>query len=179
MFWYMDLNRDFRYRFVLDTFDNSIQFVDVTKLVDVQILGYKGYNLYSSNSAKWSKLKYIGFIESESKYLTKELCKYSIAGLPVSLSLYISQIGQTMIILGSFLSKPSLNKRYDLQMFMIMSKNVYLSVPCPMIDWILNLYSKHDFEGLMDSFSGLFGRHLGKVIDFFDEDCNVSGLEWK
>lgn len=167
MFWYIGQEQN-GYVFVYDDTDRSVEFVSVRRIEElgVAIEGVKPFCEYLSTA----KLKLYGFKCFDSGGgLDYKICKYSLGYVNVILSLRISSLFNNCYVKLSFYNSKS-GYTYSISESPLFgfaystSHECAQRVPAEMIDYIMSLKSKHDFNGIMNAYSGLIGSDIQRVI---------------
>lgn len=189
MYTYLDKCGKGTYRFVYNTEDRSVRYMKWSD-IDFEVRGSKSIAGYGITS----KLKLLGFeLDDFSDDLFYAVCSYYIGDVLISLLLVVKDgyDGNNCYILLKFFEMLSENL---LSAYFINSKELYnfdgiygfdsgmtnklrLHIPAEMVDYILNLKSRHDFDGLMQAFSGLIGTKISEIIEV-DKKIDVTRLRF-
>lgn len=138
----------------------------------------------SSDSAKFSKLRFIGFkVASDyigQRILVKELCTYYVGSKVFLLRLIVDCFGNCVIdsyFLNDYGDFPSLkltmHPSVHIDGYKTTENGVNLWIPELMFDFILNLYSIHDFVNIMGCFSGYLDS---RMHDFYQNVLDFDGV---
>lgn len=186
-FYFIDRDFGMPYRYVFDKSDKSVELVSFEELNKSGVVVNKYYDgkldLISLDSSLWLKIKtmYQHDVEFDSS-LKKYLCNYCVGGKEFSLMLHILASGHCASVIvkcenGILNALESAKKLYSNKyLFHIQSFYISVVIPDLMIPYLLALYSNHDFNGIMRSFSNLLGSHIGELIKI--AGSNVKLINW-
>ena len=157
------------YSFVYDSSDKSVELVLKNNLALVPNLMYDiGFN--EGVDLDLNKLKMLGF-KTENRVLRKYLFDYVINNKIFRFCLSIDYI--CFVQIGS-----SYIFRQRFNIFGVMVDNVFIFIPKLMVSYLLDLYSRHDFDSIMQSFDNLIGWDFGKFVGDFSLVDNVELFSW-
>lgn len=186
----MDNNRYLVYRFVYDTIDKSVELVNIAELKKSGVVISDAYNcdkrLFTSDSSMWFKLRTLypdDIIFSGS--FSKILCSYKINDYTFLLSLEIEKVFGN-VFLGVCCDRFEFEKStiavsidWTESLFCVTSKSVSICIPDLMFNYVLTLYNRHDFNGIMRSIYNFLGTNINMLIsNFGNGDLRVGLLEW-
>lgn len=163
-------------RFVYNDEDNSVKLMDTAGLDSYYWIKNE---FIISGSSDWYKLKLLGFVY-KNLVLSKKLFTYDVDDDVFEFKLCVhwqhgAYILINRIVVGSY--PCYFHRRSGISDdFWVGNSSVMFCIPSKMLWYVLDLYSRHDFYGIMKAFNDLFGVDLYKIttLDVFE----VSVKEW-
>lgn len=201
MYFYADMLREYPYRFVYDDSDNSVELVDIRyldrELLNIQQLSYE--KLHDNDKyLSHARLKVLGFEEFsiglKDLGFIKRLCRYQCDSLNLILEVvacdykdsFNSYSVKAMCKTGnlrikkngsSVLGTPKFVEKYN-RIFSKSDTSISINIPYIMMQYLMNLYSSHDFEGLMRSVDGFLGKNFHIVSGISVQHMEVNFGSW-
>lgn len=189
-FYFLDQNYNLDYRFVYDITDKSVELVytkDLEKNGVVVSEDYDGVNkLFYKGSTMWYKVRtYYQDSINSSGSLFKNLCIYDVNGMNFVLVLTVGFLsGQVALSAYSdvklFESSALAGIDCEYNIVNMDSEGVHIYVPDLMFNYIIELYNRRDFDGIMRSVYNLLGTRIYMMIRNFKTDKLYARLlKWK
>lgn len=181
MYYFLDCNYWYDYRFVFDDTDNSVELVSVDSIKGLSIEQLKKKDLEDEfKKLSIAKLRILGFEPLFAYFIRKILCIYEL-GIATTLSLTYNMHGGCSVDIGvdliGWFDKTQFLQEYH-YLFTVSYKTVSIRIPYRMLLWILNLYAIHDFDGIMRSLNGFLGSNIYLIAGTSFNGVPVRFLEW-
>lgn len=164
------------YTFVYDDSDRSVCYVSKIKLKELGVEFGETLAFYDL-SIPFVKLQSLGWnaLGINKLQIAFELCRYRVDSVSIEISLCLNKItGQFSVVFYFTRSvvwfKPSLREeiwsyisREDTPVY---GSTAVIPILCPtvMVLWIMDLKSRGNFDGLMQSFDNLFGSNIRSIV---------------
>lgn len=194
MFWYIsddadELNIGYDYKFVYDDSDMSVELVSVREVMKsgVVISGSKVdiWDTYSSDRNKLKLLGFNSFTKSTGSWLNKNLFRYRVGGIEFIFMINIwttgiieARLQQNHSVNSCILTKKARRNMIDAFFWSVTyDSELYIVIPHKMFEYIMHLYSLRNFDGIMRSFSDLFGSKISILVNEINNP-DVQFLEW-
>lgn len=148
------------YRFLYNDTDKSVRYILSSDTNNINIADKP----IRDNKSHLNKYRlFFGRVKEINQGYAYFVCKYKIGNLPVVLTLVLVErkARLTLFFLGDF---EFVKETEEFGFINFGYKAMYLYIPFRMVDYILDLKSRHDFNGLMYAFSGLIGENLHNIV---------------
>lgn len=152
------------YCFVFNDNDKSVKYISQDCIKNVHMDTLKDNNV---NIGKYKLFFKLVMSVKPTPYFYYNVCKYSVGDFSVILRLEVSEEDAYIVLLFARNDVPYAVTYRGAEVYGLKTswnRQIYLKIPYKMVDYVLDLKSSHDFDGIMEAFGNLFGKDLHNFV---------------